>query len=257
MHLGITLYSTSAGNRLPEAGGYGTGHTGIRVGSRPKYSNLLLESSGGPFRQRLLLQMPAKEQDLAPKPRLTVLLNRMRQGDRGAGQEAVDLVYAELHRIAAGQMRRERPGHTLQTTALVNEAYVKLVGGGTLEIHDRAHFFAVASQQMRRILVDYARAARAQRRGGAAERVDLDLVRLGSEPPSIDVLELDEALQELERLEPRAARIVELRFFGGYTDKEVVESLGVPLATVRRDWEFARTWLFDRMRGSHQPPEAR
>jgi RNA polymerase sigma-70 factor (ECF subfamily) len=201
------------------------------------------------------MQMPAKYQDSGQNAEpLTVLLNRMRQGDRGAGQKAVDLVYTELHRIAAGQMRRERPGHPLQTTALVNEAYVKLVGGGALEIQDRGHFFAVASQQMRRILVDYARAGRAQRRGGGAVPVDLDQVRLGSEPRSIDILELDEALQELERLEPRAGRVVELRYFGGYTDKEVVEVLGVPLATVRRDWEFARTWLFDRMRGSRRGP---
>jgi RNA polymerase sigma factor (TIGR02999 family) len=194
--------------------------------------------------------MPVKHEAPDQNPEsLTVLLNRMRQGDRGAGQRAVDLVYTELHRIAAGQMRRERPGHPLQATALVNEAYVRLIGGGPMEIQDRGHFFAVASQQMRRILVDYARAGRAQRRGGGAPEVDLDLVQLGSEPRSIDILALDEALQQLERLEPRAARVVELRYFGGYTDKEVVEALGVPLTTVRREWEFARTWLFDRMRG--------
>jgi RNA polymerase sigma factor (TIGR02999 family) len=199
------------------------------------------------------MQMPAKYQDPGEHAEpLTVLLNRMRQGDRGAGQKAVDLVYTELHRIARGQMRRERPGHPLQTTALVNEAYVKLVGGSAMEIQDRGHFFAVASQQMRRILVDYARAGNAQRRGGGATPVELDLVRLGSEPPSIDILELDEALQELERLEPRAGSVVELRYFGGYTDKEVVEALGIPLTTVRRDWEFARTWLFDRMRGGER-----
>jgi RNA polymerase sigma factor (TIGR02999 family) len=197
--------------------------------------------------------MPAMPPDPGPTAEpLTVLLNRMRRGDRTAGEKAVDLVYTELHRIAAGQMRRERPGHPLQTTALVNEAYLKLIGGGALEIHDRGHFFAVASQQMRRILVDYARAGNAQRRGGGAQQVDLDLVRLGAEPRGIDILELDEALQELERLEPRAGQVVELRYFGGYTDKEVVEALGVPLATVRRDWEFARTWLFDRMRGGER-----
>jgi RNA polymerase sigma-70 factor, ECF subfamily len=201
----------------------------------------------------ILMQMPAKHQDSGQDAEpLTVLLNRMRQGDRNAGRRAVDLVYTELHKIAAGQMRRERPGHPLQTTALVNEAYLKLAGGGAMEIQDRGHFFAVASQQMRRILVDYARAGQAQRRGGGAQQVDLDLVRLGSEPRSIDVLALDEALKELERLEPRAGRIVELRYFGGYTDKEVVEALGIPLATVRRDWEFARTWLFDRMRGGER-----
>jgi len=163
----------------------------------------------------------------------------MRHGDRGAGEAAVELVYGELHRIASGQMRRERPGHTLQTTALVHEAYIRLIGSESLEIQSRGHFFAVASQQMRRILVDHARADQAQRRGGGAAKVELDQVQLGTETESIDVLLLDEALGELERLEPRAARVVELRYFGGYTDKEVVEALGVALATVRRDWEFA------------------
>jgi RNA polymerase sigma factor (TIGR02999 family) len=175
----------------------------------------------------------------------------MRHGDRDAGEAAVELVYSELHRIASGQMRRERPGHTLQTTALVHEAYIRLIGSESLEIQNRGHFFAVASQQMRRILVDHARADQAQRRGGGAARVEFDQVQLGTETASIDVLLLDEALCELERLEPRAARVVELRYFGGYTDKEVVEALGVALATVRRDWEFARSWLFDRMRGKN------
>jgi RNA polymerase sigma factor (TIGR02999 family) len=173
----------------------------------------------------------------------------MRHGDRDAGQAAVELVYTELHRIASSQMRRERPGHTLQTTALVHEAYIRLIGSASLEIRNRGHFFAVASQQMRRILVDHARAGQAQRRGGGAAKVELDQVQLGTETESIDVLLLDHALSELGRLEPRAARVVELRYFGGYTDQEVVEALGVALATVRRDWEFARTWLFDRMRG--------
>ncbi|HLK66905.1 MAG TPA: sigma-70 family RNA polymerase sigma factor [Bryobacteraceae bacterium] len=185
---------------------------------------------------------------------LTALLNRMRTGDREAGEEAVEMVYSELHRIAAGQLRHERPGHTLQTTALVHEAYLRLVGGESLEIQNRAHFFAVASKQMRRVLVDHARADHAQRRGGGAGHVSLDDVQLGNETQNIDILQLDEALRELERLDPRAARVVELRYFGGYTDKEVVEALGVALATVRRDWEFARSWLFDRMRGNDGQP---
>ncbi len=182
------------------------------------------------------------------EPQLTVLLNRMREGDRDAGSAAVQLVYGELHRVAAKQMRKERRGHTLQTTALVHEAYVRLMGAESLEIQNRGHFFAVASQQMRRILVDHARASQAQRRGGAAERVDLDMVQLGAGGENIDVLELDEALRELERMEPRAAHVVELRYFGGYTDKEVVEATGAPLSSVRRDWEFARSWLFNRLR---------
>ena len=184
----------------------------------------------------------------AQPAQLTSLLNLMRKGDRNAGEQAVELVYRELHRIASGQMRRERPGHTLQTTALVNEAYMRLIGAGSLEIQNRGHFFAVASQQMRRILVDHARATGAQRRGGGAAKIDIDQIQVAVGEQGIAVLALDEALHELERLDPRAARVVELRYFGGYTDKEVVEALEVSLATVRRDWEFARSWLFDHMR---------
>jgi len=173
----------------------------------------------------------------------------MRQGDQNAGEQAVAMVYDELHRIAAREMRREQRGHTLQTTALVNEAYLRLVGAKSLEIQNRGHFFAVASQQMRRILVDHARAAGTNKRGGFASKVSVDAVQVSVDQPGVDVLALDESLRELERLEPRAAQIVEMRYFGGYTDAEVVEALGLSLATVRRDWEFARAWLFDRMRG--------
>ncbi|MGD0360078.1 MAG: sigma-70 family RNA polymerase sigma factor [Bryobacteraceae bacterium] len=187
---------------------------------------------------------------------LTVLLNRMQKGDRAAADEAAARVYSELHRIASREMRRERPGHNLQATALVNEAYLRLAAGGSLEVQSRSHFFAIASQQMRRILVDYARSAGAQRRGGGAVPVDLEEVRAGAEGRSVDLLSLDESLAELERLEPRAAKVVELRYFGGHTDKEVTEVLGISLATVRRDWEFARSWLFRRMQGnSSKPPE--
>jgi RNA polymerase sigma-70 factor (ECF subfamily) len=183
-----------------------------------------------------------------PEPfNLTTLLNRMQNGDRQAGDEVAELVYGELHRLASLEMRHEREGHTLQTTALVHEAYLKLAGARSLEIQNRGHFFAIASQQMRRILVDHARSSGALRRGGGGLKVDLDELRIGASGPSIDVLSLDESLRELERLDPRAAKVVELRYFGGYTDKEVLAALGVSLATVRRDWEFARSWLFDRM----------
>jgi RNA polymerase sigma factor (TIGR02999 family) len=189
---------------------------------------------------------------------LTLLLNRMQRGDRAAGEEAAARIYGELHRIASREMRRERPGHTLQATALVNEAYLRLAAAGSLEIQSRGHFYAVASQQMRRILVDHARSAGAQRRGGGAVQMDLDAVQLGAEGRNVDLLSLDESLAELEKIEPRAAKVVELRYFGGHTDKEVVEALGVSLATVRRDWEFARSWLFRRMQGNgdRRPPRA-
>jgi RNA polymerase sigma factor (TIGR02999 family) len=191
---------------------------------------------------------------------LTLLLNQMQRGNRAAGEQAVELVYGELHRIAARELHRERPGHVLQTTALIHEAYTRMVGAEALEIHNRMHFYAIASQQMRRILVDYARAKNAQRRGGGAVSVSLDGIEAGREgrgqepaghePRGIDLLLLDEALGDLKQLDPRAEQIVELRYFGGYTDKEVADALGVSLATVRRDWEFARSWLFDRMKTS-------
>jgi RNA polymerase sigma factor (TIGR02999 family) len=189
---------------------------------------------------------------------ITQLLNKMQRGDKEAGDQAVALVYSELHRIAANHLRKESPGHTLVATALIHEAYVKLAGGAAFEIQDRGHFFAIASQQMRRILVDHARAKNAERRGSGAIQVGLDLVgpdaaHAVTNPPPIDLLLLDESLHELASVEPRAAKVVELRYFGGYTDKEVVEAIGVSLATVRRDWEFARCWLFDRMQV--QPPK--
>jgi RNA polymerase sigma factor (TIGR02999 family) len=172
----------------------------------------------------------------------------MRQGDRDAGDQALSQVYDELRRIASREMRREDPGHTLQTTALINEAYLRFVNAGSLQIENRGHFFAIASQQMRRILVDHARALRTQKRDGGA-RVEIEKIQLAGQGRNVDVLLLDEALRELEKVQPRAAQVVELRYFGGYTDKEVVEALGVSLATVRRDWEYARSWLFQRMRG--------
>jgi RNA polymerase sigma-70 factor (ECF subfamily) len=195
-----------------------------------------------------VLTDPKKPEEIEPS-NITALLNRMRCGDREAGDEVAGMVYGELHRIASREMRHEREGHTLQTTALVHEAYLKLAGAQSLEIRNRGHFYAVASQQMRRILVDHARSSAATRRGGGALKVDLDKLRIGAAERSIDVLLLDESLGELERLDPRAAKVVELRYFGGYTDTEVVEALGVSMATVRRDWEFARSWLFDRMQG--------
>src|ERR1700684_2495022 len=169
----------------------------------------------------------------------------MRSGDREAGDEVAGLVYEELHRIASREMRHEREGHTLQTTALVHEAYMRLAGSESLEIQNRGHFFAVASRQMRRILVDHARSSGAQRRGGAAIRVELDKLQIAAAERSIDVILLDESLKELERLEPRAAKVVELRYFGGYTDKEGVEGMGVSLATVPREGGVAGSGLLD------------
>jgi RNA polymerase sigma factor (TIGR02999 family) len=144
-------------------------------------------------------------------------------------------------------MRRERPGHTLQTTALIHEAYLKLVGPQSLQVQNRAHFFAIASQQMRRILVDHARATGAQRRGAGAIHIDAEGIPISEVDRGAGLLALDDALRDLEHLDSRAAQVVELRYFGGYTDKEVAEALGVSLATIRRDWEFARSWLYEQM----------
>jgi RNA polymerase sigma-70 factor, ECF subfamily len=197
----------------------------------------------------------SEEQAKDPSLDLTALLNRMRGGDREAGDRAVAVVYEELHRIASREMRRERQGHTLQTTALINEAYLRLVGAESLEIQGRGHFFALASQQMRRVLVDHARSAGALRRGGGAFRLDLDQIDVGVGGQDVDVLLLDQSLEQLGRVDARAAQVVELRYFGGYTDKEAAQALGVSLATVRRDWEFARSWLFERLSTEHKPTE--
>ena len=204
--------------------------------------------------RRSILDEKMSTRDDPARGGLTYLLNRMQSGDKDAGDQAVTLVYDELHRIAARQMQGERGGGDLQTTALIHEAYARLVGGEPIEIQSRGHFFAIASQQMRRVLVDAARSERAQKRGGLALKVPLDEVRIAAGSRGEDMLALDEALRELELIDPRAAKVVELRYFGGYTDKEVVETLGVALSTVRRDWEFARSWLFDQMNGGRTKP---
>ena len=172
---------------------------------------------------------------------LATLLARMRAGDEDAAARVMNTVLAELHRIAAKQMRRERREHTLQPTALINEAYVRLLYGPQV-IHDRQHFLALAAQAMRRVLVDHARQKRANKRGRGWERVTLDGLP-GESTRGVDVLDLDRALEKLSVLDARAARVVELRFFGGFTDQEVCAALGQSLARVRRDWVFARSWL--------------
>lgn len=184
---------------------------------------------------------------------VTELLVRARAGDHDALQRAVALLYQELRRIAARQMRREQRGHTLQPTALVNEALLRLLPGH--DIHNRLHFLALAATTMRRVLVDYARQRLSHKRGRGAEVLALDdAMPVGTGPRPVDVLDVDAALLELEASNPRAARIVELRFFGGYTDKEVAEIVGLSVPTVRRDWDTARSWLQHRLRPSTTPP---
>lgn len=174
---------------------------------------------------------------------ITDLLDRWRQGDQEAGGRLMDLVYSELHGIAAREMRREHGEHTLQTTAIVHEAYLRICRSEPIDWKDRAHFYAVAAQQLRRVLVDHARRRCRERRGGGMPQFSI----LDSDGPTIvvdeRVLAVNEALTRLESLDSRAARAVELRFFGGLSEAEAAEALGVSVATLKRDWEFAKAWL--------------
>jgi RNA polymerase sigma factor (TIGR02999 family) len=191
----------------------------------------------------------ASNEDDTQRSQLTVLLNRMVQGDHEAGNRAAEMVYAELHRIAVHKMRCEPAGHLLQATVLVNEAYIRLAGGAPLEIRNRGHFFALASRQMRNVLVDHARAELAARRGGRPFRIDFSSLQLPATADDAVLLLLNDALDELARETPQHAQVVELKFFGGYTDKKVAETLSLSLSTVRRYWELARPWLYVAMSG--------
>jgi len=173
----------------------------------------------------------------------TRLLAELSQGGRDAFDRLFPLVYDQLRRIARRRLRLEPMGHTLTTTALVHETYLELADADGIPWTGRAHFFAVAARAMRRILVDHAVRQRAQRRGGAPERVALDEIALAADQPSEDVLSLDEALQRLEATRSRHARIIECRFFGGLSIDETAEALGVSPSTVKREWTMARAWL--------------
>jgi RNA polymerase sigma factor (TIGR02999 family) len=183
-----------------------------------------------------------------PSPQaVTELLVAWQAGDRRALDALMPVVYAELRRLAHRCLRRERPGHLLQTTALVNEAYLNLVDARKVACRDRAHFFAISARLMRQILVHYARARDAEKRGGAVCHVSLDECTVSAPAPGADLLALEEALTALERFDPRKARVVELRFFGGLTLEEAAEVLKVSADTVWRDWDLAKTWLYREM----------
>jgi RNA polymerase sigma factor (TIGR02999 family) len=175
------------------------------------------------------------------------------RGDLQARDDLLPLVYRELRRRAAGYLRNERRDHTLQPTALVHEAYLRLVGQERVAWQNRAHFFGVAAQMMRRILVDHARAHRAAKRPRTAFKVMLD-ERIGAtEPRDCDLLALDQALNELSTLDPRLGQITELRYFGGLSEQEVAEVLAISRSTVTREWQTARTWLYRRMTAGPEP----
>jgi RNA polymerase sigma factor (TIGR02999 family) len=180
---------------------------------------------------------------------ITSLLDDWRGGDDAARDRLFAVVEPELRRMASGFLRGERQDHTLEPNALVNELCLRLLGGTQVTFRDRAHFFAIAAQTMRRILIDHARARVAGKRGGVQQRLTLSAVD-GWQPVGEmeDILALDEALETLERADPRAARVVELRFFGGLGEEDVAEALGVSVITVKRDWKVARAWLIGRLR---------
>ena len=179
-----------------------------------------------------------------PAPNITQLLTAWRAGDHKAMEDLAPFLQHELHRVASHYMKGERPGHILQTTALVNEVYLRLIDWRNVEWQSRAQFFAVASQMMRRILVDYARLQGREKRGGNAIQVSLSDAAELPLSSADQLLDLDEAMLQLEKLSPRQTRVVELRFFGGLSLEETAEVLQVSVGTVRRDWTLARAWLY-------------
>jgi RNA polymerase sigma factor (TIGR02999 family) len=179
-------------------------------------------------------------------PEITELIHRWGEGDQDAGNHLFPLIYEELRRIARQYFRNERPGHTLQPTGLVNELYLKLSKHG-MSFQDRSHFYAVAARQMRRLLIDHARANSAEKRGGDAIRTELAQEMATAAAYSFDALAVDEAIEALERLDARIARVVELRYFVGLTEAEAAEALNISVATLKRDWQFAYAWLRARL----------
>jgi RNA polymerase sigma factor (TIGR02999 family) len=175
---------------------------------------------------------------------ITQLLRAWSEGDGAALDKLIPLVYEELRRAAKRSMRRERAGHTLQTAALVNEVYLRLIDAKNVRWQDRAHFFAISAQLMRRVLVESARRRRQIKRGGEARQVSLDEALVIGQEQGADLVALDDALMELAKLNSRQSRVVELRFFGGLTEEEIAEALKVSPRTVRNDWRVARAWLY-------------
>jgi RNA polymerase sigma-70 factor (ECF subfamily) len=187
---------------------------------------------------------------------VTQLLKAMRGGDPQAAENLLPLVYAELHRLARSYMRRERPDHTLQATALINEAYLRLVGED-VDWNSREHFIGLAAHVMRRVLVDYARTRNAEQRGGGLKRVEMqDDLAISAEQLD-QVEELDEALKKLEKENPRQARVVELRYFGGLSVEQIGTMLQIAPRSVKRDWALARIWLFRELRPGAGAPETK
>ena len=184
---------------------------------------------------------------IAAQHEVTQLLMAWNEGDQSALERLIPLVHAELHRIARRYMRNERAGHTLQTSALINEAYLRLIDAQQVHWQNRAHFFGIAAQLMRRVLVDFARSRGYKKRGGGALQVSLDETMVITKERGEDLVALDEALSALSELDERKGRVVEMRFFGGLSEKEIAEALAVSPETVRRDWRLAKSWLRRRL----------
>jgi len=181
---------------------------------------------------------------------VTDLLVHWSEGDQEALNKLIPLVYDELHKLASRYLRRERRDHTLQTTAVVHEAYLKLVNQRDANFENRLHFFAVAAQIMRRILVDYARRHHASKRGGDLYKLSLDEALVTSEEKGADLLALDEALERLAAIDPRQSRVVELRVFAGLTLEETAQALNISPSTVRREWSMAKAWLHQQIKNN-------
>ena len=186
---------------------------------------------------------------------LTGLLRTWNEGDEAAFEQVMPLVYDELHRIALRCLAGERSGGSMQATALVNEVCLRLIGWESVRWQNRQHFFGVSAQMMRRVLVDIARRRRAERRGGpAAVRVSLDDVELAAVEPDAGLVAIDEALEKLAQEDPRKARVVELRFFGGLSMEETAQALAISVRTAHNDWAFARAWLYRELTREHDAP---
>jgi RNA polymerase sigma factor (TIGR02999 family) len=186
-----------------------------------------------------------------PPHQVTKLLVDWRNGDQAALEQLIPLVHDELRRVARRHMAHERVGHTLQATALVNEAYLRLIDIRQVNWQDRAHFFAMSSRLMRRVLVDFARSKGYQKRGGGAQKVSLDEALIVSSEPGADLVALDDALDALAAFDARKAQVVEMRFFGGLSVEETAEALKVSVDTVMRDWKLAKAWLLRELAGQN------
>jgi len=181
------------------------------------------------------------------KGEVTLLLDRLAEGDRSAEESLISCVYVELHRLALSRLRSERPGHTLQPTALVHEAYLRLCRSREIDWQNRAHFFCVAARVMRRILVDYARQHNAKKRNDGAAVAPLSQAIFIAPDQTATALEIDDVLRKLAEISPRQAQVVEMRFFGGMSEQEVAATLGKSVRTIRRDWLMARAWLHEKL----------